>query len=180
MDTNSACRIEIRHDHTLAGQIDRITSALSASRGLTPAAIVATPSFAVAGGTSGTLEAIENGHVEVVAGRYPQASATGPRAVSHAELRHRRRQRVDPATGLIYITETSSHRLGVITRVDPSKPSTWTIAPLANSAGTAGFADGRRDRAVPLIERALSRRHDAVHRRHRQLRDPRARSWRLP
>src|SRR5205823_6957082 len=48
----------------------------------------------------------------------------------------------DGQTGLVYISETSANRLHVITTVDPTKPETWTITTLANTAGTAGYADG--------------------------------------
>ena len=97
----------------------------------------------VAGGASGTLEAIRGGRVVVVAGRYPQALATGALArfqtdgfgsVGGAVL--------DPAANAIYFTERSANRIHKITEVDPADPGTWTISTIANDAGTAGFADG--------------------------------------
>ena len=48
----------------------------------------------------------------------------------------------DDADHLMFITESTHDRVDVITMVDPTNADTWTIAPLANAAGTAGFADG--------------------------------------
>src|SRR5262249_53159100 len=48
----------------------------------------------------------------------------------------------DEAAGKIYLSESSGNRLQVVMIVDPADSSTWTIAPLANAAGTAGFQDG--------------------------------------
>jgi len=102
----------------------------------------------VAGGTSGTLEVLKGGTVTAVAGRYPESNATG------ALARYRTASfgtvggvAVDETAHVIYITETSSNRLHVISEVDPTDPATWTIATLANVAGVAGFADGNADTA---------------------------------
>jgi sugar lactone lactonase YvrE len=130
---------------TVAGAIDPAGVGPSQSaRFDDPQALVVGSSLTlVAAGTSGTLEALAGGKVSVVAGRYPQSAATG------ALARYRTGAfgnvggvAIDDAAHLIYITETSANRLHVITEVDPSDPSTWTIAPLANTAGTAGFGDG--------------------------------------
>jgi hypothetical protein len=48
----------------------------------------------------------------------------------------------DATAGLIYLTESSANRIDVVTVVDPADPTKWTIAPLANASGTAGFGDG--------------------------------------
>jgi len=108
-----------------------------------PQAIAVGSSFTlVAAGSSGTLEAIRNGRVEAIAGRYPQETATGTLA------RYRTSAfgtvggtALDPA-GAIYFTESSSNRIHKVTQVNPADPKTWTIEILANTAGTAGFADG--------------------------------------
>lgn len=49
---------------------------------------------------------------------------------------------MDPVSGRIFLTETTNHRLWVVTPVDPGDAMTWTIAPLAGSAGLEGHADG--------------------------------------
>ena len=130
---------------TVAGRIDPESVGPSAKARLEdPQAIAVGPDFTlVAAGASGTLEAIRNARVEVIAGRYPQEAPTG------ALARYRTSTfgtvggtAIDPATGIIYITETSANRLHVITQVVPADPATWTIATLANTTGTAGFADG--------------------------------------
>ena len=96
-----------------------------------------------AGGTSGTLEAIRGGRVFAVAGRYAQDAATGALAgYRTSTFGTIGGVALDPAAGVIYVTETSGNRLHAITEVDPNNPDTWTIAVLANAAGTAGFADG--------------------------------------
>lgn len=130
---------------TVAGAIDPSGVGPAQSARLDdPQGFVVTPSLTlVAGGASGTLEALRAGKVFVAAGRYPQTLATG------ALARYRTGGfgniggvAIDDAAHLIYVTETSANRLHVITEVDPSDPSTWTIAPLANTSGTSGFADG--------------------------------------
>ncbi|HTR54796.1 MAG TPA: hypothetical protein VMJ10_29105, partial [Kofleriaceae bacterium] len=98
----------------------------------------------VAGGSSGTLQLVRDGaDVEVVAGRYLQTTPTG----SLARFRDTTFGSVggvafDAARNLVYLSETSNNRIDVVTIVDPANASTWTIAPLANTAGTAGYADG--------------------------------------
>jgi cysteine-rich repeat protein len=103
----------------------------------------------VAGGSSGTLETIHGTRVEAVAGNYPQATPTG----ALARYRTRAFKNVggvafDPSTNFIYISETSANRIHVITQAVVTNPLTWTIAPLANDAGTAGFADGDASTAL--------------------------------
>ena len=48
----------------------------------------------------------------------------------------------DATAGIIYLTESSANRIQAVTIVDPNDVDTWTIAPIANTAGTPGFADG--------------------------------------
>jgi cysteine-rich repeat protein len=131
--------------HTVAGKIDPENAGPAATARLVdPQAIAYSSALTVtASGTSGTLEAIRNGQVIAIAGRYPQADATGTLA------RYRTSAfgtvggtAIDLTTGVIYLAETSANRLHVITPVDPTNIDTWTIATLANGAGTAGFADG--------------------------------------
>lgn len=130
---------------TVAGRIHpEDVGPVGAARLDDPQAIAVTPSFTlVAGGTSGTLEVIRNGRVEVVAGRYPQELATGVLARFRTQaFGNVGGTAFDAATGLIYLTETSANRLHVITQVDPADAATWTMTTLANASGAAGFADG--------------------------------------
>jgi cysteine-rich repeat protein len=130
---------------TIAGRVDpENVGPISRARLDDPQAIIVMPTFTlVAGGASGTLEMIRAGRVEAVAGRYPQEAATG----ALARFRTSAFGSVggvafDPQTSLIYITEATANRLHVITQVDPADPRTWTIATLANTAGTTGLVDG--------------------------------------
>ncbi|MEZ4368504.1 MAG: hypothetical protein R2939_19825 [Kofleriaceae bacterium] len=120
------------------GSIERAT--LAAAGALAPTA----HGFAVvAGGNTGTVQAIdpEQGLVHVVAGRYPQASATGTLArFRDAGFGAVGGVAYEAATDRIYLTETTAHRVHVIDVVDPAVPATWTIGLLAGS--TAGHADG--------------------------------------
>jgi sugar lactone lactonase YvrE len=131
--------------NTIAGKVDPDNAGPAATARLVdPQAIAyASPLTLSAGGGSGTLEAIRNGRVIAVAGRYPQTAVTG------ALARYRTDgfgtvggTAIDPASGLVYITETSANRLHVIMPVDPANPDTWTIAVLAGVSGTPGFSDG--------------------------------------
>ncbi|HEY4179288.1 MAG TPA: DUF4215 domain-containing protein [Kofleriaceae bacterium] len=97
----------------------------------------------VAGGLTGTLQAVREARVEVVAGRYPQPLAVGAQArFRAADFGTIDGVAYDPTLGLIYVTETSHQRLYAVTPVDPTDPNTWTIQLLANASGTAGFSDG--------------------------------------
>jgi len=130
---------------TVAGKIDPDDiGPVAAARLADPQALVVTSGITfVAGGTSGTLEAIRNGRVDAVAGYYPQTKPTGALARYRTDAFGKvGGVAFDAARGRIYITETTANRLHVITQVDPSNPATWTIAALANAAGTAGATDG--------------------------------------
>jgi DNA-binding beta-propeller fold protein YncE len=132
---------------TVAGALDPVgTGPLASGRFADPRAFVLAPAFTfVAGGSSGTLQASRSmpPWLEVVAGRYPQPSTS----TALARLRDQSFGSVtgvafDAAAGVVYLSEGSQHRLDVVTIVDADDASTWTIAPLANPAGTAGHADG--------------------------------------
>jgi sugar lactone lactonase YvrE len=111
-----------------------------------PRALVTAPPFTlVAGGSAGIIHAIRTGTtwLDAVAGRYPQTTATG----ALARFRDQSFGTIagvayDATAGLAFLTETTSNRVDVVTVVDPDDETTWTIAPLANTAGTSGFADG--------------------------------------
>ena len=130
---------------TVAGLIDPPNMGPVAQAQLAdPRSLVLTPTFGLlAGGSSGTVQMLDATVLAVVAGRYPQDVATG----SLARFRDQSFGTVsevayDAADGLVFVAESSANRLHVITIVDPTNVDTWTIAPLANAAGTAGFADG--------------------------------------
>jgi cysteine-rich repeat protein len=129
---------------TVAGQVDPgDVGPMASARLVDPQAIALAPSLTlVAGGSSGALEAITGGRVEAVAGRYPQTIATGALArFRTSAFGSVGGVAIDPATGLIYIAETTANKIHVITQVDPAHPETWTIAVLAGD-GTSGFRDG--------------------------------------
>ena len=130
---------------TVAGSVEPAgMGPLAQGRLADPRAIVVTGSLTVfAGGTSGTVQAIQNGLLGVVAGRYAQATAIG----ALARFRNLTFGKVsgvayDATAGIIYLTESSANRIHAVTIVDPNDADTWTIAPLAGAAGTPGFADG--------------------------------------
>jgi sugar lactone lactonase YvrE len=148
VDTNNKRVRRVEADGTIvnvAGKVDPdLVGAVATARLGDPQELAISADMTlVAGGTSGTLEIIRGGRVDAVAGRYPQNTATGNLArfrtqsfgsvggVAYDEAGHR-----------IFISETSANRIHIITQVDPANPSTWTIAPLANTAGIAGYADG--------------------------------------
>jgi cysteine-rich repeat protein len=98
-------------------------------------------------GASGAVARIRDGQVAQVAGRHAgdMSAATG----NLAGFRDRNFGSVggvawDDAAQLLYLTESSaqSSRVWAVTPVDLNNPNTWSIAPLVNDAGTAGFADG--------------------------------------
>ena len=135
---------------TVAGQVDPdgVGAAMTARLADPQALAVGSAFTLIAGGTSGTVEALRMAHVTAVAGRYPQSTATGALArFRTAGFGKVGGVAIDDTAHVVYITETSSNRLHAITEVDPTAPATWTIATLANTAGTAGFADGAADTA---------------------------------
>jgi sugar lactone lactonase YvrE len=98
-----------------------------------------------AGGATGTVQRLRDapGWLDVVAGRYPQ-----PGAIDHS-ARYGGEAfgavggvAYDPLAGVLYLSETTAHRLHMVRLVDPDDAGSWTIETVANSAGSAGFADG--------------------------------------
>jgi hypothetical protein len=78
-----------------------------------------------------------------VAGRYPQPTAIGARArYRGSSFGDVSGVAYDPQAHTLYLRESTTNRIEVVTQVDPNDATTWTIASLANLAGTAGFADG--------------------------------------
>jgi cysteine-rich repeat protein len=148
MDTNNLRVRRIETDGTIdtvAGQVDPDNIGPIAKARLEDVqAIAIAPGLTLAaGGTSGTLEAVLGGNVVAVAGQYPQTNPTGALArYRTAAFGTVGGTAIDATTGAIYLSETSSNRLHVVTQTDPSNPKTWTITTLANNAGTAGFVDG--------------------------------------
>jgi sugar lactone lactonase YvrE len=137
---------------TVAGQVDpEGMGPVAGARLADPRALVRTPLLTLfAGGVSGTIQAWrhEQEWLEVVAGRYPHFPSTG----TLARFRDQSFGTVsgiamDAAHGLIYLSESTANRLHVVTIVDLADENTWTIAPLANDDGIAGFADGDADTA---------------------------------
>jgi sugar lactone lactonase YvrE len=97
-----------------------------------------------AGGSSGTVECVENGKrwLAAVAGRYPQSSATGALArYQSSAFGDVGGVAFDASAGRLYLTETSTNLVDVVTIFDPNDAATWTIAPFAGD-GNPGFADG--------------------------------------
>lgn len=136
---------------TIAGRVDPAgMGPRSLARLADPQSYVVTPAFGlVGGGDSGTIQLVRAGEVEVGGGRYAQETSTGVLARYRNTLAGAvpgfgsvGGAAYDATANVIYLTETSANRIHTITIVDPDDPSTWTIAPLANSAGTFGHLDG--------------------------------------
>jgi sugar lactone lactonase YvrE len=135
---------------TVAGAIDPgAMGARQVARLADPRAIASTAEMTLfAGGASGTLQALVGDVVRVVGGRYPQDTVVGQLA--------RFRGRAFGAVGgvaydavgkQIFLTESTVHRIDVITTADaadlsvkPSDPNTWKIRVLAG--GAPGARDG--------------------------------------
>jgi hypothetical protein len=107
---------------------------LAQARFADPRALVVAASFTlVAGGVTGTVQALRGGALEVVSGRYPQTTPTG----AFARFRDTTFGSIGgvayDGASTIYVSETSSsaNKIDVITIVDPTDAKTWTIAPLA-------------------------------------------------
>lgn len=130
---------------TVAGPVDpEGMGPLARARLVDPRGLVVTTGLTlIAGGSSGTVQAVAGGRLAVVAGRYLQTGSVGDlaryRGIDFGAVEG---IAFDAAAGRIFVTEQATHRVHVITVVDPADATTWTIAPLANVAGTEGFADG--------------------------------------
>ncbi|MEZ4365468.1 MAG: hypothetical protein R2939_04160 [Kofleriaceae bacterium] len=99
----------------------------------------------VAGGSTGTVEAwdLSADWLDVVAGRYPQATAVPGSARFGAQTFGAvGGVAIDEALGRIYVAESGNHRIQVVTIDDPATPASWTMAPLVGVAGAPGFIDG--------------------------------------
>lgn len=131
---------------TVVGDVDPhgVGPLATGGRFVDPSALAVTPGMTLAaGGRTGTLQLFRNGAVEVAAGRYLQPTATANLArFRDAAFGSIEGIALDEANGVAYVTESSANRIQAITLVDPTEPRTWTIAPLANTAGTAGYANG--------------------------------------
>lgn len=100
----------------------------------------------VAGGATGTIQAILAGtsRIVTVAGRYPSDAPSGNSArVRDSSFGDVGGVAFDAAAGRLYLSETTHHRINVVTLVDPMKPETWTIAPFAGD-GSPGSTNGPR------------------------------------
>jgi sugar lactone lactonase YvrE len=131
---------------TVAGAIDPgAMGARAVARLADPRAITSGPEMTLfAGGASGTVQALIGDMVSVVGGRYPQQAATGQRArFRQATFGAVGGVAYDPVAGQIFVSETTAHRIWIITVVDPADPTTWKISPFANLAGIGGFGNGR-------------------------------------
>lgn len=140
---------------TIAGGIDPLGAGPLAT-GTLAAPVAATRLGAetiFAGGARGIVQMFRSGatSVETVAGRYPQTVPASYGAT--AEVGDLARYRgsafgsidgiaYDDASKRIFIAQASTHSILAISVVDAASPATWTIAPFANTAGTAGHADG--------------------------------------
>ena len=138
---------------TVAGAIDPLgMGPIPQARLFDPQQLVVVPGQAlafVAGGTSGTVQAMSSTAVRVVAGRYPQPTIAGPLArYRDASFGTVSGVAYDAAGGVFYLTESSANRIHAVRMVDPANVDTWTIAPLAGAAGTAGYLDGAATSAM--------------------------------
>jgi hypothetical protein len=127
---------------SLAGQVEPLgVGPVAQARLVDPRAIVIEPTATfIAGGSSGTVEAlgVVADALTVVAGRYPQPTATAALArYRDASFGSVGGVAVDAALGILYIAESSANRIDAVTMVDPADPDTWTIAGFAGD-GTAG------------------------------------------
>ncbi|MEZ4368431.1 MAG: hypothetical protein R2939_19455 [Kofleriaceae bacterium] len=134
---------------TVVGAIDpEGVGPLEQARLADPRGLALAPTMTLfAGGGTGTVEALwtDAQRLDAVVGRYPQMHPTG----SLARYRDSTFGVVggvayDAAAGRFYLSETTRHRLWVVTPVDPFDARAWTISALAGDAvaGLAGFADG--------------------------------------
>ena len=135
--------------NTVAGQVDpEGTGPVAQAHLANPQALIVgpwLPETLIAGCISGTVEGIgtTTSAVAVVAGRYPQGTATGQLARFRASTFGTVAGiAFDATTSVLYVVESSTNRIDAVTVVDPKDADTWTIAPFANTAGAAGFADG--------------------------------------
>lgn len=139
---------------TVAGGIDPVGSGPLATGALArPLALVHDTAFTLfAGGQAGIVQLLRPGAsaVETVVGRYPQISPYATPTPATGVLARFRGSSFGTIDGIaydatnarIFIAQASTHVIQVVTIVNINDPTTWTIAPFANTAGTAGFVDG--------------------------------------
>ncbi|MEZ4364920.1 MAG: hypothetical protein R2939_01370 [Kofleriaceae bacterium] len=137
---------------TIAGAVDPegMGPALAATLADPRAVALTADEIFIAGGSSGTLQAlaVTSAQVRAIAGRYPQPSAV-------ADLARFRDEAFgtvggvayDAALGRVYLAETSANRLHAVTVTDPERPEAWTITTLAGDGvappgGSGAFVDG--------------------------------------
>lgn len=95
----------------------------------------------IAGGSSGTVQAVRDGFLEAVVGRYSQTAPT----TNLAKFRDSTFGLVagiaaGPTSSILHVVE--SNRIQRVTLTTPNDPDTWTIEAFANTTGIAGYADG--------------------------------------
>ncbi|HEX4450937.1 MAG TPA: hypothetical protein VH143_08720 [Kofleriaceae bacterium] len=145
---------------TVAGRIDPgVMGPIAQAQLADPTALVVTPTATYfAGGTSGTIQALVAGSLEVVAGRYPQMLPTiaalvnatdaagfsdGPAAT--AELRAPTGLYLDAASHRLFVADTGNHVVRVI------ELSSATVSTIAGTPATLGyFGDGSTAAAALL------------------------------
>ncbi len=120
-----------------------------ATLGNPQALVLAAPMDLVAGGSTGTVQALRGDRVDVVAGRswgWPSGDRARLRGFGFGSVDG---VAYDPVGDRLFVAETSSHRIQQVTWTDRDDLETWHMAPLVGT-GSAGFADG------PLASAALS------------------------
>ncbi|MCX5745017.1 MAG: hypothetical protein NT062_21230 [Proteobacteria bacterium] len=130
---------------TFAGRVDPVGAGPRDRATLVdPRALVETPDGrVVAGGTAGVVQRVGATAVEIALGRYQQEVPTANLArYRDATFGAVTGLAYDPTSQHLYVAESGNNRIDVVTMVDPRDASTWTIAPLANAAGTNGATDG--------------------------------------
>ena len=115
---------------------------------LAPASALGSAFTLVAGGNTGTVQAIFPSSLDVVAGRYPQQTA----AAAFARFRDQGFGAVagvayDAADNVILLTEAATgsdagNQILAVTVTDPSDASGWTIAAFANGSGSVASDAG--------------------------------------
>jgi sugar lactone lactonase YvrE len=101
------------------------------------------PHTLVAGGESGTVQALRHAWLEPVAGRYLNHAPTADLARFQASsFGHVGGVAWDASRQTIYLSESTANRIHAVRVLDQDDADTWTITTLANAAGTAGHQDG--------------------------------------
>lgn len=132
---------------SVAGQIDPDgmgpLGLLARAQLADPRAMIITPQITlVAGGTSGTIQALRGGRAEALVGRYPHAAATaGLARFRDTNFGTISGVAFDEAANKIYLTEATANQLHVVTMIVPADPATWTIAKV-NTSSAPGYRDG--------------------------------------